>query len=134
MGKMFVLPLALAFAWIHSPTAARKLDHTDPAKYKFMSQPEPAVLPAALEAARGPSLSTAVADTFHLAWFSFDSLGVATRQGWTSFDRTVQDTFFHVANSVELNGGLSVFLQDGDERVFANQKDGALEIGGSNSR
>ncbi|MEE9271072.1 MAG: hypothetical protein V3V49_12515, partial [Candidatus Krumholzibacteria bacterium] len=51
-------------------------------------------------------LATAATDTFHLAWYSFNTGGAADPQGWTSVDLTTQiDTFFHVADATELDGG-----------------------------
>jgi hypothetical protein len=51
------------------------------------------------------------ADTFVLAEFSFDEGGVPSRQGWTSNDATAQlDTFFHVADASELDGGSYGYL------------------------
>ncbi|MEE9271361.1 MAG: hypothetical protein V3V49_13995, partial [Candidatus Krumholzibacteria bacterium] len=109
MGRLLILPLALTFAWIQSPASAKKPPaHKNPVNYRFMSSPQRAVLPAELQPlARGPSLSTAAAtDTFHLGWYSFDTGGAPDLQGWVSVDRTVPvDTFFHVADSTELDGG-----------------------------
>ncbi|MFQ5511493.1 MAG: FlgD immunoglobulin-like domain containing protein [Candidatus Krumholzibacteriia bacterium] len=55
-----------------------------------------------------PRLSTVASDTFNLGWYSFDSMGAADPQGWTSHDRTSQlGIMFHVANGTELTGGTS---------------------------
>ena len=56
----------------------------------------------------GPLRSSAAADTFILAEFTFDGASGPDDQGWVSKERfqwTVMDTFFHVADATELNGG-----------------------------
>jgi hypothetical protein len=55
----------------------------------------------------GPSLSSAAADTFHLAWYGFDTGGLPDEMGWTKVDLYDQlETFWHVADATELDGGL----------------------------
>jgi hypothetical protein len=71
---------------------------------RFHESPRKQSLPADLALHAGPSLSSSVADTFHLAWYSFDNNG-ADPQGWTSVDLTEQDVYFHVADPSELSGG-----------------------------
>jgi hypothetical protein len=77
------------------------------AQYEFESRPgHAAALPADVAAEAGPSLSSAAADTFHLAWYSFDVNGQADPQGWTYVDITQQlATYTHVADATELDGG-----------------------------
>jgi hypothetical protein len=56
----------------------------------------------------GPTPASAAADTFVLAEFTFDGTSGPDDQGWVSKERfqwTVMDTFFHVADATELNGG-----------------------------
>lgn len=91
---------------------------------------------------RRPSLIAAAADTFHLAWFSFDSLGEPDKQGWISVDMTAQqDTFFHVAGPDELSGGTfgrllpvtanvhwRVLLPIANHGVYADAKNGLTKI------
>ncbi|MFH1755817.1 MAG: hypothetical protein ABIA59_08960 [Candidatus Latescibacterota bacterium] len=49
---------------------------------------------------------TAPLDTFILADYSFNIEGLPATQGWVGVDRTTQvDTFIHVADGTELNGG-----------------------------
>ncbi|MFQ5511492.1 MAG: FlgD immunoglobulin-like domain containing protein [Candidatus Krumholzibacteriia bacterium] len=73
---------------------------------RFVSPPAPAVLPPDLRDSGSPMLSTAAPDTFHLAWFDFDTGGLPDTQGWTSADLTAQlDEFFHVADATDLDGG-----------------------------
>jgi len=50
--------------------------------------------------------ASAAADTFVLAEFSFDSAGAPWHEGWIGVNVNAQlDTFCHVADSTELNGG-----------------------------
>ena len=61
-------------------------------------------LPPEIASMAGQSmLSSAVADTFHLAWYDWDD---GTSQGWTRIDLGEQrGTFFHIADASELDGG-----------------------------
>ena len=101
----FVLFLLLTFA-----AGSTAKNTTDPVTtYRYEETPQSVSdLPLDLVGAR-PNLSSAAADTFHLAWFSFDnSNGQPDRQGWISVDRTAPiDLFWHVANATELDGGES---------------------------
>ena len=94
--------VALAFA----SADARRVNQTN--QLRFTESPTPADLPTdLLPYVQGPSLSSAVADTFDLAWFSF-GVGAPDAQGWVSVDMTAQeDIYFHVADGSELDGGQS---------------------------
>ena len=84
---------------------AKKVPGKSLADYNFHEVATPADLPADLQGYAGPQLSSAAADTFHLAWFSFGS-GSADAQGWVTIDLTAQfGTFYHIADGTELNGG-----------------------------
>ena len=76
--------------------SAKKVAGGDPSDYRFMSIPVAEGLPADLKPlVSSSSLSAAVADTFHLAWFGFET----GPQDWISVDNTAQlDEFFHVAD------------------------------------
>ncbi|UCG50802.1 MAG: T9SS type A sorting domain-containing protein [Candidatus Latescibacterota bacterium] len=53
-----------------------------------------------------PRRTSAVLDTFVLATYSFDQGGSPSTEGWVGVDETSQqDTFFHVADAIELDGG-----------------------------
>lgn len=67
-------------------------------------------LPPDLAGYLEPSLSIASADTFHLAWYGFDVGGIPDEMGWTKVDIYDQlDTFWHVADATELDGGYGPF-------------------------
>ena len=59
--------------------------------------------------------ASSVLDTFVLAEFSFNPGGVPSTEGWSGVDMTAAlDTFCHVANEDELNGGTFVDLTEAD--------------------
>ena len=102
---LFVFLILAAFG---SPQA-RKVPGTALADRDIMSSPEPADLsdlPPDIRAAARPTLTSAAADTFHLAWFSFGT-AAPDWQGWTTIDETAQPgPYFHVASGLnELDGG-----------------------------
>lgn len=105
MRKALVLSLVVLFA-MSSMAFAKKVDTGK--SYKFESTPRSDVPLAPDMVGSVPSLSSAAADTFHLAWFSFDDqFNQADPQGWTTHDVTTQlETYWHVAsNAGELTGG-----------------------------
>jgi hypothetical protein len=59
-----------------------------------------------LQGNKAPAYEAAQLDTFLLAEFSFNNAGLPDDQGWFGMDLTSQiDTFFHIADTTELNGG-----------------------------
>ncbi len=97
----------LAFAPVPERSPAKRVGSKE--QRRFVSPPEPAVLPSDLQAAvSAVAPSATAADTFELASFDFETGGLPDPQGWVSVDRTAQlDEFFHVAGSTELDGGMS---------------------------
>jgi len=74
-------------------------------------------------------MTSAAADTFHLAWYDFENAGMPDTQGWTSVDITAQiDTFFHVADSTELDGGDfdRLIVIEGEKSMWCGQVASAL--------
>jgi hypothetical protein len=107
MRKALVLSLVVLFA-LTSLTAVAMAKDTKGKNYKFESTPRSdAPLAPDMIGQGGPSLSSAVADTFHLAWYSFDTAGQPDKMGWVNVELTAQLlTAFHVASSGgELTGG-----------------------------
>lgn len=106
MRKALVLSLVVLFA-MSSMALAKSVEKGK--NYNYESTPRTDVPLAPDMVGSGPSLSSAAADTFHLAWYSFtDGVGQADAQGWTAVELTAQlGTFFHVAagGGGELNGG-----------------------------
>ena len=103
MKRLGMLFLMLAvFTLVACLAHARRLG-MPPQRVSVSPSPEP--LPS--EMFSTVPLVQAAADTFHLAWFSFENAGgAADEQGWTSVDLTAQiDTFWHVAGGTELDGG-----------------------------
>lgn len=107
MRKTMIASLAVLFVMMSFTAVAfaKKVPGKSISDYNFHEVAAPADLPSDLQGYAGPQLSSAAADTFHLAWFSFGS-GVPDTQGWTTIDLTAQiGNFFHVADGSELNGG-----------------------------
>jgi hypothetical protein len=106
MRKALVLSLVVLFA-LTSLTAVAMAKDTKGKTYRFESTPRTDAPLAPDMIGSGPSLSSAAADTFHLAWYSFDNAGQADPQGWVNVELSQQlGTFFHVASSGgELDGG-----------------------------
>ncbi|MCZ6765621.1 MAG: hypothetical protein O7D32_01680, partial [bacterium] len=111
MKKTLIISLCVAFAMtsLVAVSFAKDVPGKRLADVDFESTPMRADLsdlPEAQRALARPNLSSAAADTFHLAWYSFDSGPSPDRQGWVGVDLTSQiDTFFHVADASEMNGG-----------------------------
>lgn len=107
MRKTMIASLAIVFAMtcFTAVAFAKKVPGKSLGDYNFHESAAPADLPADLQGFAGPQLSSAAADTFHLAWFNFGA-GVPDAQGWTTIDLTENlDDYFHVAGGAELNGG-----------------------------
>ncbi|MEE9271070.1 MAG: FlgD immunoglobulin-like domain containing protein [Candidatus Krumholzibacteria bacterium] len=106
-GTALVLVLAFVTLATMSPTAWAKKRPPKYAGHRFTAIPEKAVLPADITAGfPALSLTSAATDTFHLAWYGFNTSGAPDPQGWVAVDLTQQlDVFFHVADGTELNGG-----------------------------
>jgi len=98
--RLFVLTL-VAF----NPAVARE-SHTgtrQTADFKVRTHEND--LPLAAGLAWRPEFATAL-DTFVLARWDFDELGLPSADGWTGVDPSIDaDTFFHVASALELDGG-----------------------------
>jgi hypothetical protein len=86
--------------------------------------PQPSPLPSDL-LNKGPALSSAVADTFHLAWYEFDTAGLPDEMGWTKVDLTVQlKKYWHVASGTgELDGGAfgTLLPLEGNKSMWCGQ-------------
>jgi hypothetical protein len=107
MRKALVLSLVVLFA-LTSLTAVAMAKETKGKNYRFESTPRSdAPLAPDMIGQGGPSLSSAAADTFHLAWYGFDTAGQPDKMGWVNVELTAQLlTAFHVAsNAGELTGG-----------------------------
>ncbi|MEE9271359.1 MAG: T9SS type A sorting domain-containing protein [Candidatus Krumholzibacteria bacterium] len=86
---------------------AREIPGRPAANRRYMTHPQPVVLPPEIREFAGPNtLSSTTADTTLLAWFTFDNGGVVDPQGWKTVDGSAQlGEFFHVADARELDGG-----------------------------
>jgi hypothetical protein len=105
MRVALVVSWVVIAAFVHSSAEAKsKQSATKP---YFYSPPVNEVAPPDLSRYLGiPLRSAAVADTFELAWFDFDTNGHPDTEGWMSIDKNRQiDEFFHVAGPSELDGG-----------------------------
>jgi hypothetical protein len=107
MRKLLVVSLCVVFALASlTAVATAKTVNKGLAGYQLHSPPitHGVDLP---EGVSPPTLSSAVADTFHLYWAEFDAGGTCTAQGWTAHDLTAQiDCYWHAAREgSELNGG-----------------------------
>jgi len=108
MKKTFVLYLVVLFALtaLASVASAKKVNKQ---RLQIMSMPRlDAPLPPDLAGQITPLRSAAAADTFVLLDEDFDTSNgdIANLPGWSTVDRYDQiDTFWHVADGTELNGG-----------------------------
>ncbi|MCH7793987.1 MAG: hypothetical protein IH900_02420, partial [Proteobacteria bacterium] len=109
MKKTLIVSLCVVFAMtsLAAVSFAKNVPGKRLADANFESTPmQSAGLPADLQQLARPNLSTAAADTFHLAWYSYDAGPSPDPMGCVRIDLTSQiDTFFHVADASELNGG-----------------------------
>lgn len=103
-----VIVAAAALASAFWNAAAKKVEREP---VRFESPPGAMIdLPPDLAAVMTPLQSAAAADTFVLHWATFDSPG-PDPMGWFGVDLTAQiDTFFHVADGTELDGGDGGFM------------------------
>jgi hypothetical protein len=131
MRKTILVSLAVLFA-MTSFTAvafAKEAPGKTLADYNFQEAAGPSDMPADLrDYVSGPSLSSAAADTFALAWFNF-GLGTPDDQNWTHVDLTAQlKIFWHVADGTELNGGTfgALLPLDGLQSMWCGQAPSAV--------
>jgi hypothetical protein len=104
MRWCLVVSLSALITCSFSTVGAKSKHRAD--KPTFHSPPASETLPPDLRQWAGPQRAVAVADTFELAWFDFDTNNQPDPQGWMSIDWTAQiDEFFHIAGSNELDGG-----------------------------
>ncbi len=102
---LFILTVILIHVTLGSQSTARTGRSHMLEKYQIASPPARTAVPPRL--AQGyPAQSRSANDTLLLAWFDFDTNGQPDAEGWISVDHTEQfDTYFHIADATELDGG-----------------------------
>lgn len=108
-------------SFLTSPGIAKKNSlEKKPAGNQFQVSKQKSNTPLARDLGKRISVS-AVLDTFVLAEFSFNCDGLPSTEGWIGVDMTAQmDTFCHIADATELNGGTfgRLVVLDGNQSLW----------------